>query len=414
MGFCLKIIQISETERNEGGSSRAAYRLSKALIGKGVDVEYLVLNKETDSPFLVSEKKSNTRILLNRIFDALPLRLYKRRNSYCFSLGITGTIKAQDLKRRKPDIIHFHRLSGAMISIAEIGKLPIKTVWTLHDYWPLTGGCYIPLQCKGFESNCGKCPQLDSNHNSDITRFLSRAKGRVYSRIHTSFIAPSKHMFIEAHKSPQTSGLHIEQIPNCIDTAIFRSYERSFARKILDLPENAVIIGYGALNAPNDQVKGYIFFKEALNELYRRNADVEIMTFGSWNFKASEFPFRSHSLGPIFDEKLLAFAYSALDVFVCPSLFETLSYTTMEAQSCGVPVVAFDVGGISSVIDHLKTGYLAKPYEIKDLTDGIEYVLQPDIQKGLSINSRKNIEKSFSYSVVADRHIFFYEKVLSI
>lgn len=409
----MKILLISETERNEGGSSRAAYRLSNALIRKGANVEYLVLNQETDSTFVVRENVSNARTFLNRIIDSLPLRLYKRRNSYCFSLGILGTLKARSLIKRKPDIIHFHRIFGAMISISQIGMLPIKTVWTLHDYWPLTGGCHIPLQCNRFTSFCGKCPQLDSRHNFDITRLLSIAKKKVYSKIHTAFIAPSNYMFIEAQRSPLISGLPLEKIPNCIDTTIFRPYEKSFARKVLDLPQKAIIVGYGALNATNDQIKGYTFFREVLKELYNRNAEIEILTFGSLSFKETEFPYQSHILGPIFDEKTLVFAYSALDIFLCPSVFESLSYTVMEAQSCGVPVVAFNVGGISTILKHLKTGYLARPYETKDLVNGIEYVLQPGIKEELSINSRKNIEHFFSYDIIADKHICFYEKLLS-
>ena len=60
-----------------------------------------------------------------------------------------------------------------------------------------------------------------------------------------------------------------------------------------------------------------------------------------------------------------------------------------EAQSCGTPVVAFNVTGISECVSHEKTGYLAKPYQFDDLAKGIEWVIDKNKSLKLSEEARK-------------------------
>ena len=47
-------------------------------------------------------------------------------------------------------------------------------------------------------------------------------------------------------------------------------------------------------------------------------------------------------------------------------------------MSCGTPVVAFNIGGMPDAIDHKINGYLAKPFDLKDLWSGILYILNAD------------------------------------
>lgn len=57
----------------------------------------------------------------------------------------------------------------------------------------------------------------------------------------------------------------------------------------------------------------------------------------------------------------MANLYSAGDIFAFPGINESLGMVFLEAQSCGLPVVAFDNGGIPEVVQNNRTGILTPP-----------------------------------------------------
>ena len=56
----------------------------------------------------------------------------------------------------------------------------------------------------------------------------------------------------------------------------------------------------------------------------------------------------------------LAAWYRAADVVVMPSRSESFGLVALEASACGIPVVAANVGGLRSLVDHGRTGYLVE------------------------------------------------------
>lgn len=88
-------------------------------------------------------------------------------------------------------------------------------------------------------------------------------------------------------------------------------------------------------------------------------------------------------LGFIPREKLSTF-YSALDVFVFPSVVETQGKVAMEAMACGVPVVGADVLALKETITPGKTGYLFEPGNQGQILDCVEK----------SIKNRKKLSKN--------------------
>lgn len=61
----------------------------------------------------------------------------------------------------------------------------------------------------------------------------------------------------------------------------------------------------------------------------------------------------------------------AIDIFVLPSLWEGFGYVTVEAMACNKPVVAFHVGSNPEIIADQETGFLVKPYDVKELANRV-------------------------------------------
>ena len=127
--------------------------------------------------------------------------------------------------------------------------------------------------------------------------------------------------------------------------------------------------------------------------------------------KSNSFKIKQRILdaGFISNINQMVMLYSAVCVTVIPSLEENLSNVIMESLACGTPVVAFNIGGNSDMITHKVNGYLAIPFDLKDLAQGIDWVLNNKDEFNLSQNSVNKVREEFDYSIVAKKYIDLYK-----
>jgi glycosyltransferase involved in cell wall biosynthesis len=219
-----------------------------------------------------------------------------------------------------------------------------------------------------------------------------------------------------ARKSSLFCDKRIDVIPNAIDTDIYKPFDKRTARDSLALPHDRKIILFGANQFMKDRNKGFHLLVQALDALAgtKLSKTVELVTFGSPESASSpRLGIRARYLGRVNDHVSLARIYSASDVFVMPSIQESLGYTVMEAMACGTPCVAFNQGGVPDLIDHQHNGYLATPFKPDDLAQGITWILEnEDRGEKMSLHSRQKVEREFAVAKVAERHIVFYRELL--
>ncbi len=99
------------------------------------------------------------------------------------------------------------------------------------------------------------------------------------------------------------------------------------------------------------------------------------------------------------------------DLFVMPSLQEGLGLAVMEAQACGIPVVASNVGGLPDLIDDGKTGLLVPPGNSRQLAEKIVFMLShPEEALRMATAARQHITANFSSDLMVTATYLFYEK----
>ena len=87
-----------------------------------------------------------------------------------------------------------------------------------------------------------------------------------------------------------------------------------------------------------------------------------------------------------------------MDAVIVPSKFETFSQVTLEAQAIGIPVIAFRQGGPADIITHKLTGWLAKPYNVQSLIDGLNWVTTSVLhQSMLGENGKRIVQEKYTY-----------------
>ena len=90
-------------------------------------------------------------------------------------------------------------------------------------------------------------------------------------------------------------------------------------------------------------------------------------------------------------------------VFAFPSEIDKSSYAVLEAQSAGVPVVAYRVGAISELVEHGVTGLLVEPGDEAALTTAIaELVDDPDRRAAMARAARARVEEGFDVRTTTD------------
>ena len=233
----------------------------------------------------------------------------------------------------------------------------------------------------------------------DLSYKESLKKNRLYSKYNNlHFTTPSYWLYDCAKKSKLTSEKPIFYIPNILDKLVFKNFNKEIARNIINVPQHETIIAFGAVSI-SSPYKGWGYLIKAL-KIFNENNHLEItaLIFGSeYNREIEEsIPFPIKFMGFLKDELPLSLVYNAADIFVAPSVAETLGYVIMESLRCGTPVVGFNTGGISDLIIHKKNGYLAEYRNSKDLALGIEYCIKNQI-KGF-------LDKKFDEEIVIAKH----------
>lgn len=152
-----------------------------------------------------------------------------------------------------------------------------------------------------------------------------------------------------AEAARNQTGLDFRVLANGVDCERFRPAERDMAREKAGLPAGRRIIGAaGRL----ETVKGFDLLVEAAVHL---PDDVTVIIWGDGSqrpaleARIAELGLGKRVLLPGRAENLHAL-FPALDLFCLPSRNEGLPLAVLEAQACGIPVVAHDVGGVAEAI----------------------------------------------------------------
>ena len=106
-------------------------------------------------------------------------------------------------------------------------------------------------------------------------------------------------------------------------------------------------------------------------------------------------------LGVIRQGELSRF-YSAADVCVIPSYYESFGLVALESLACGTPVVATRVGGATSIIRQGETGYVVKDNAPQRLAEKITLLLSRPNNSAESVNLMRASVAGFSWSVIAE------------
>lgn len=407
----------------EGGAARAAYRLFIGLRNIGVDVEYYVNVKKSNNKgiYKVEHEDERHRLRIEDLVQNIYINLNRTAVSNTFYSFTYAGVNLFCDGLVSSEIINLHWVDKMVPPelLAQLASLGKPIVWTLHDMKPFTGGCHYSGDCKGYMDVCLNCPQLKYDPFG-LPNKVIRQKMELFEKIPLTIVCPSQWLADEAMKSSVFGQHRIEVIPNSIETELFKPMNKSIAKEKLGIEKGQCVLQFGAHDG-KEKRKGFDFLISALKKALLNHEffdlceqkKVIVLCLGHPSKELVQLPISTLELGYLYQDSDVVLSYNATDIFVLPTLEDNLPNTMLESFACSTPIIAFDSGGVTEVVEHRENGLIAERGNIDVLASHIiELVLDKDKREHYGKNGRRLIEKKFRLDNQSQAYKKLFEDLL--
>ena len=313
------------------------------------------------------------------------------------------------LKAYHPDLVHLHVLHQGYLDYEALfeylidQKIPV--VYTAHDMWAFTGGCYYYTKegCTGFLNGCRECPadpkRLDNAY--DKTAYHFELKKKLISQlVSVRFVAVSQWVANEMKKS-FLSQYPITVIENGVDlhpTLFSASCPK-------DISKPFYLLGVAA---SWDERKGIDRIFEIAQLL---GNDYQIHLVGSATERIKEkAPPNVCFLGYVNDKDKLHQLYTNADIHISASMEETFGMTFIEAAFCGTRSVGYNSTAIVETLNGVY-GCGVNDVSAEAMSDAIKTVFSHSNIK-LNSDEMNIVMERYSSNAMAKKYVDLYGQFL--
>ena len=330
------------------GANQALNRLVEYLLRQGAEVRVY-------SPTVAHPAFAPQGTLVSLPSIAIP-----GRDEYHAPLGLSREVR-RDLEAFAPDILHISSpdfAARAAVRWARPRGIPVlASVHTRFETYPRYYGV-------GF-----------------LERPLEAFIRNLYRRC-DALVTPSAGMVDVLRAQHMNDDISLWE--RGVDRELFNSGRRDLAwRRVNGLADTDVVIGFlGRLVME----KGLEAFAETIAELRRRGVAHKVLVVG-------EGPARGWFEERVPDAVFAGFqqgtdlgrSVAAMDILFNPSDTETFGNVTLEAMACGVPIVAAQATGSTSLVADGKNGVLVPPGDIAGFANALSrYIADPGLRRAVA------------------------------
>jgi D-inositol-3-phosphate glycosyltransferase len=221
----------------------------------------------------------------------------------------------------------------------------------------------------------------------------------------------------------------IRIVPPGVDLSRFNPIEQAYAKSVIGVPRaHKMVLFAGRI----ERLKGVDTLFRAMALLKQRRADLDWGTLcvsviggdpSERGQRDNEEMGRLHALRDELglsdlitflgarDQDTLHFYFSAADMLVMPSHYESFGMVALEAMACGTPVIVSDVGGLQELVKHNKTGIRVKVNDPEALAHAIERLLDnPGLRRRMG-HAASCYAEDFSWQKIVDNLLSVYREI---
>lgn len=412
----MKIVIVNTSDAG-GGAERISSTLAKGLREQGHKVSFIC------STAHFPESRSTMGVV-----DWLLGRMLKQIGfADSISLGALRFLHYPEV--READVIHFHNLHGFYFGMAMLPKIIADKpcLWTLHDCWALSGGCYSHLDCryqncKNWLHSCRPCfghGVFPMTGLIDTAAVMLRLKQKALGAMvrHGGLVnGVSQWMTQRAVDAFTAAGLDdssVKCIPNFVDIP---SDENTWPALPVSVPLGKPVVLLVGANIYS-HAKGISTALCALRCLLHRPYTLLII--------GTPLPFsvlheygledRTIQVGRLDDRSMLGAFYGAATVTLVPSMAESFSLVAAESIACGTPVIASNVMALPDIVREGVTGFLAEANNAEDFARKLFSIMEmhTDEYRQLRLFAR-NFAKDHFVSLISwlNSYVELYDQVI--
>jgi hypothetical protein len=271
-----------------------------------------------------------------------------------------------------PDLIIVGNIHSAYWPVSLIPRLRClgaEVVTYMHDCFYMTGRCAYAGPCRKYLVGCdAQCPTAH-DYPALEPKLIAGAwaeRRKVFGPPHRVPLVTNSR-WTQRFVSQAIPEAKVDLIHYGIDAELFVPKNKAEARRLLELPADGLIVLGGAINLLDVRKGG-----ACLQQLFGRLApEVHRVVFGT---NSTSIP-GVHAIDMQFSQRRIKLLYQAADVFVNTSLEEAFGQMMLEAAACGVPIAAFDAGGVADIARHGVNALLAPPGDVAQLQKAVEFFL---------------------------------------
>ncbi len=337
-----------------------------------------------------------------------------------FSIAHPGLALDRQALVAAADILHLHWTSWSVppAVLRRWRAAGRAVVWTLHDLWPMTGGCHYPGDCDQYRTACLQCPQLHDAWSLVPNAFAE--KRAAWSTPGPVIVAPSRWMAARAAESAMFRHCRIAVIPNAIETDNFAPRaDRAGLRAAFGIGPDDLLLVLGAYDN-EERRKGGAILIEALRRLHDdgrlaaalpAGARVALAGFGKSPLPAWD-GLATLAFGNVTDDAVLADILGAADLACIPSLEDNYPNIALEALACGTPCLATPVGGLIELVREGRSGVVADAPDPEALAEALlRFIAHHHGDWGLRAAARAQVEAENALPVIGAQLAELYDSI---